>query len=111
MTYIAIVSTGVQPIPVPDVKLHISSLNLPQEDAEGLTLNFDRITVKDIEVARGFLYSYAALRDLILLEDLGPYDFALVNPRHDTIRKVTVSEDGINLLEFIEPRFLKIRQV
>lgn len=71
---------------------------------------FDSIKVVPSE-ACSFLETYADKRLLELVYDLPGYEgsFALINPRHDSIRRITPDKKGrIDLLDFIEPEFITV---
>lgn len=71
---------------------------------------FESIKVVRSE-ASSFLETYTYKRNLELVHNLPGYEgsLALINPRHDSIRRITPDNKGrIDLLEFIEPEFITV---
>lgn len=60
----------------------------------------------DNDTAEDFIYDYANLRNLTVVYDKDEQILGLFNPRHDTFRRTTFTESGVNLLQFIEPEFI-----
>ncbi len=109
MTIAAKVRTGVYRIPVA-----VTELDYGQELVSGRFSDNDEYTdvltgvwISD-EDATNFLYEYAETRKLKLLFDGGGEPFGLYNPRHNSFRRTTITEKGLNLLEFIEPNFVLV---
>lgn len=65
----------------------------------------DKVYVNEDD-AMDFLEHYAELRKLNLLYDADGGIFGLYNPRHDSFRRITLTDEGVNLYEFIEPQFV-----
>lgn len=80
---------------------------------EEIALNTTAVTIPDAEAiwvdqddATDFLNQYADMRHLDLVYDAEGNIFGLYNPRHSTFRRVTFTDNGVNLLEFIELEFV-----
>lgn len=105
MTIAVKVRTGVYRIQVNATELDYDrEYELPSDHFSDM---LKRVWVSS-EDATNFLYEYAEVRKLTLLFDGGGEPFGLYNPRHDSFRRTTITEKGLNLLEFIEPNFLLI---
>jgi len=106
----ASVSTGRGPITVPNVELVTKgayTINVYGETkADEL---FEGIYITEPAAAIEFIAHYAERRNLSLARNIPGYDFALINPRHNSIRNVTITDDeGLNLLQFIEGEFITL---
>jgi hypothetical protein len=108
MSTTAVIRTGHGPIRVENVELQTKGEYTIEVYGEAPADLFEGIYITDAGDSLAFLANYADRRSLTLARNIPGYELALINSRHDSIRNVTITDEGVNLLQFIEPEFITL---